>query len=278
MQAPSERQSLDDMFGALEKRLVSLQGKWALITGASSGIGKATACVLATLGCNIIVVARREAKLNEIAEAVAARGLQVEVQCVSGDVCSDELYEKLEASGALAKVDFLVNNAGLARGKATAAEALISDWDEMMNANCMGAFRMVRAVLPGMIERGTGHIVSTGSIAGLENYEGGTVYCASKHALHAFMRSLRYETYNKNVRTTIVAPGFVGAGTEFSETRFKGDVEQAAKVYTNMEELSAADVAAQIVFALQQPAHVNLDMIHVMPTCQGGATRIHRGA
>ena len=147
-----------------------------------------------------------------------------------------------------------------------------------MNANCMGAFRMVRAVLPGMIERGSGHIITTGSIAGMESYEGGTVYCASKHAVHAFMKSLRYETYDKNIRTTVVAPGFVGAGTEFSETRFKGDTEAAAATYTNMKELSAADVAQTILFTLRQPPHVNLDMVHIMPTCQGGATRIHRAA
>merc|ERR1711871_609117 len=140
----------------------------------------------------------------------------------------------------------------------------------------MGAFRVARACLPGMIERGSGHIISTGSIAGLESYEGGSVYCASKHALHAFMKSLRYETYNKNIRTAIVAPGFVGAGTEFSQVRFKGDNATAAGVYTGMEELSAADIAAQILFALRQPPHVNVDMLHVMPTCQGGATRIHR--
>merc|ERR1711934_783820 len=129
----------------------------------------------------------------------------------------------------------------------------------MMNANCIGAFRMVRTVLPGMIERGSGHIITTGSIAGLEAYENGTVYCASKHAVHAFMKALRYETYDKNVRTTVVAPGFVGAGTEFSEVRFHGDKGKAAAVYDQFQELSAADIAAQIVFTLQQPAHVNLD-------------------
>lgn len=202
----------------------------------------------------------------------------MEVQLAVGDVCSDELYKKLEDMGILDKVDFLINNAGLARGKDRAHEAKLSDWDEMMNANCNGAFRMVRTVLPGMIERKSGHIISTGSIAGLESYEGGSVYCASKHALHAFMKALRYETYSHNVRTTIVAPGFVGAGTEFSETRFHGDGEAAKAVYTNMQELSAADVAGSIVFTLRQPPHVNLDLVHIMPTCQGGATRIHRSS
>jgi len=275
MALPSERQSLDDMFNAAS-RLVPLAGKTALITGASSGIGKATACALATQGCNLVLVARRKEKLEEIAAAVAERGLGVTVELAVGDVCNDDLYAQLEANGCLGKVDFLINNAGLARGKERVESAILSDWDEMMQANCSGAFRMVRAVLPGMIERGSGHVVSTGSIAGLESYEGGSVYCASKHALHAFMKALRYETYDKNIRTTIVAPGFVGAGTEFSEVRFHGDADKAKATYNNMQELSAADVAASILFTLQQPPHVNLDMMHIMPTCQGGATRIHR--
>merc|ERR1711871_616901 len=266
----SERQTLDDMFNSAS-RLMDLTGKTALVTGASSGIGKATACALAANGVNLILVARREEKLQEIAAAVSERKLPVTVEIVVGDVVSDGLYKELEEKGHLERVDMLINNAGLARGKASCAEAEISDWEEMMNANCNGAFRMVRAVLPGMIARGSGHIVSTGSIAGLESYEGGSVYCASKHALHAFMKALRYETYSHNVRTTIVAPGFVGAGTEFSETRFHGDGEAAKAVYTNMQELSAADVAGSIVFTLRQPPHVNLDLVHIMPTCQGGA-------
>merc|ERR1719502_675649 len=118
-----------------------------------------------------------------------------------------------------------------------------------------------------MIERGGGHIISTGSIAGLEPYEGGSVYCATKHAVHAFMKTLRYETYAKNIRCTTVAPGFVGEGTEFSEVRFHGDKEKASSVYDKMQELRATDVAAQIVWALRQPSHVCLDLIHVMPTC-----------
>jgi NADP-dependent 3-hydroxy acid dehydrogenase YdfG len=266
------------MFAAAA-RLVPLAGKTAMITGASSGIGKATACALATAGCNLILVARREEKLQEIATAVQERGLPVTVDIAAGDVCSEELYTMLEERGYLSQVDFLINNAGLAKGKEQAHEARLEDWETMMNANCMGAFRMIRTVLPGMIERGSGHIISTGSIAGLEAYEGGTVYCASKHALHAFMKVLRYETYDKNVRTTIVAPGFVGAGTEFAQTRFAGEADMADKAnatYVGYQELSAADVAASIIFALQQPAHVNLDMVHIMPSAQGGATRIHR--
>ena len=147
-----------------------------------------------------------------------------------------------------------------------------------MDANCMGTFRLVNELIPRMAKRGGGHVVATGSIAGLEAYEGGAVYCASKHALHAFMKALRYETHKSNVRCTVVAPGFVGEGTEFSEVRFKGDQAKAAATYEDMQELKATDVSAQILWAVRQPAHVCLDMIHVMPTCQGGATRIHRAS
>merc|ERR1712150_263869 len=133
----------------------------------------------------------------------------------------------------------------------------------MGDANCLAAFRLVNEVLPGMFARGGGHVISIGSIAGHEAYEGGSVYCATKFAMHAFMKSLRYETYSKNVRCTVVAPGFVGEGTEFAEVRFKGDQDKAAATYKGMQELRATDVAAQIVWAIRQPNHVCLDMIHV---------------
>lgn len=258
--------------------LVDIKGKWALVSGASSGIGKATACALAACGCNVYLVARRKDKLEEIKTEIDKRSLGVEVKVVDGDVNADETYEKLKKAGATETVDFLVNNAGLAVGKDPVGSANLQDWKTMMDANCFGAFRLANEVLPGIIARGGGHVIMTGSIAGLEAYEGGSVYCASKHAAHAFMKALRYETYAKNVRCTVVAPGFVGEGTEFSEVRFKGDQDKVAATYAGMQELRATDVAAQIVWALRQPANVCLDMIHVMPTCQGGATRIHRQA
>jgi len=258
--------------------LVDIKGKWALVSGASSGIGKATACALAACGCNVYLVARRKDKLEEIKTEIDKRSLGVEVKVVDGDVNADETYEKLKKAGATETVDFLVNNAGLAVGKDPVGSANLQDWKTMMDANCFGAFRLANEVLPGIIARGGGHVIMTGSIAGLEAYEGGSVYCASKHAAHAFMKALRYETYAKNVRCTVVAPGFVGEGTEFSEVRFKGDQDKVAATYVGMKELRATDVAAQIVWALRQPEHVCLDMIHVMPTCQGGATRIHRQA
>ena len=270
----AKQQEYDDLFDAVQE--VSVRGKTALITGCSSGIGKAAACALAAAGVNLILVARRAEKLQDLKQQVEKRRLGVEVTVVPGDVCDSKLYDDLAALNV--SVDILVANAGLARGKDEVGAAALNDWIEMMSANCMGTFRLVNAFLPGMAERGCGHVIATGSIAGLESYEGGSVYCASKHALHAFMKALRYETYAKNIRCTVVAPGFVGEGTEFSAVRFKGDGAKAAATYENMKELRASDVAAQILWAVRQPAHVNLDMIQIMPTCQGGATRVHRSA
>lgn len=242
----------DQLFASVTNE-VSIAGKTALITGCSSGIGKAAACALAASGVNLVLVARRADKLDELQKQIIRRFPDVKVVLVPGDVSKDKLYQDLEKSGCCETIDFLIANAGLARGKEPVGQAGLSDWQEMMDANCMGTFRLVNMLLPFMEERGFGHIIATGSIAGHEAYEGGSVYCASKHALHAFMKALRYETYKKNVRCTVVAPGFVGEGTEFSEVRFKGDQLKAAAVYDNMEELKATDVSAQIVWALKQP-------------------------
>jgi len=258
--------------------LTDITGKWALVTGSSSGIGKATACALAACGCNVALMARRRESLEQIQGEILKRCPNVQVKLVVGDVGSDEIYTQLKDQGILEDTDFLINNAGLARGKDPVGTSSLQDWKEMLDTNCLAAFRLTNEVIPHMAKKGAGHVFMTGSIAGLEAYEGGSVYCASKTAAHAFMKCLRYETHTKNIRCTVVAPGFVGEGTEFSEVRFHGDKQMAEAVYTNMQELKATDVAAQIVWAVRQPQHVCLDMIHVMPTCQGGATRIHRVA
>lgn len=271
-------QDFDALFSAgREAQLQDLTGRWALISGASSGIGKAAACALAALGCNVSLLARRADKLEEIKAEIQRRALPVEVRVVVGDVCADSTYEALHKAGCLTDIDFLVNNAGLARGKDEVGKASLADWREMFEANCFGAFRLVNEAIPAMVARGGGHVITTGSIAGMEPYEGGSVYCATKHAVHAFMKALRYETISKNIRCTVVAPGMVGEGTEFSAIRFHGDEAKAAAVYADVQELRATDVAAQIVWVLRQPPHVCLDFVQIMPTCQGGATRIHRG-
>ena len=207
--------SYDTLFAAAPSS--PLAGKRALITGASSGIGKATACALAQEGCNLVLVARRSDRLRELQQEVQRRLPDISVEVVVGDVTQDKLFNDLQQSGHLDNIDILVNNAGGAFGKDRVLDASVSDWQGMLSSNCLGAFRMVHAVLPAMVKRGAGHIISTGSIAGIEAYEGGSVYCAAKHALHAFMEALRYETYETGVRCTVVAPGNVGEGTEFSE-------------------------------------------------------------
>jgi len=270
----ADDQSFDDLFAGPPLRDIS--GKWAIVSGASSGIGKSAACLLAVAGCNLALVARRQGHLDEISQEIKRRYPSLEVVVIAGDVSADETYALLKSSGVLDKADFLINNAGLAKGTDRIGSASMADWKQMMDCNCLGAFRMVNEVLPGMIERGGGHIVTTGSVAGMECYEGGSVYCASKFAMHAFMKTLRYETYSKNIRCTVVAPGAVGAGTEFSLVRL-GDAEKASAVYKGIEELKSSDVAAQIVWAIRQPANVNVDMVHMMPTAQGGVgPRIHR--
>ena len=270
-------QGYDALF-SLDSQQVPINGKTALISGCSSGIGKATACALAAAGCDLILVARRADKLDELRGEILKRRPDAKVDVCVGDVCDDALYENLRARHLHEKVDILVANAGLAAGKETVGSAAISDWQTMMDANCMGAFRLINLIVPEMERNGGGHIVATGSIAGLEPYEGGSVYCASKAALHSFMKALRYETHSKNVRVTVLAPGLVGEGTEFSEVRFKGDGSKAAATYKGFSELRSTDCAAQILWALRQPAHVNIDMLHVMPTSQGGATRLHRAS
>ena len=269
-----KRQGFDLLFKPTTTQ--NLAGKTALITGASAGIGKATACAFAAEGVNLVLVARRMDKLLEIKEEVKSRKLPVTVTCIAGDCAGDSVYETLREQQLADKIDICVANAGCALGKDPVATAQVGDWATMMEANCIGAFRTIRAVLPGMIARGGGTVIATGSIAGIESYEGGSVYCASKHALHAFMQALRFETYSKNIRVAVVAPGAVGEGTEFSEVRFKGDKATAAKTYENIQELKATDVASQILHVARAPAHVNIDMVVLKPTCQGSATRISR--
>lgn len=272
-------QSFDSLFDAgLDLGLQPLAGRKALITGASSGIGKATACALASCGVNLVLVARREERLTEIAEEISRRGLGVDVKILVGDVADDAaLYDQVATMATAADApDIVIANAGGALGKAFVGEEELDDVRTMLDVNVFGAIRTVRALLPSMVARQCGHIMFIGSIAGLESYEGGSSYCASKAAIHAFAKALRYETYGSGVRVTNVAPGFVGEGTEFSAVRFKGDESKAAATYTGFEELRATDIACQLLWALRQPERVNVDLLHVMPSSQGGATRIKR--
>lgn len=244
----------------------------ALITGASAGIGRATARLLAKRGNNLVLLARREDQLFELAKEIKSAH-NVHVDVVVGDVCSVEISKAIAS-----KVTLLVNNAGVALGRDYVHTGSVADWETMLQTNCQGTFALTRQVLTSMIDHNRGHIIFIGSIAGIEAYEGGSVYCATKHAIHAFARALRYETHTLPIKVSLVAPGFVDQGTEFSTVRFGGDRKKAREVYTNMDALSADDVANVIDWVYSQPAHVCLDFVQVMPQCQGSVTRIHRNA
>jgi NADP-dependent 3-hydroxy acid dehydrogenase YdfG len=239
--------------------------KTAVITGASSGIGAATARALAGEGHRTILGARRLDRLEELAAEIGGEAIVLDVT----DPASVESF--VAAVGAC---DVLVNNAGGALGLDSIAEAVEEKWLTMYESNVMGQMRMTRALLSKLIESGDGHVVGITSIAAIEPYVGGAGYNAAKHAQRAMLRVLRQELLGEPVRVTEVAPGMVE--TEFSLVRFDGDEDAAAKVYEGMRPLSAEDVAECIRWALTQPPHVNIDEIIVRPRDQATATSVHR--
>jgi NADP-dependent 3-hydroxy acid dehydrogenase YdfG len=238
------------------------QKRIAVVSGASSGIGEATARTLAAQGFHVVPVARRADRLNALAAEIGGTP-------VVADVTSDEDVAAL-ARG-LDRVDVLVNNAGGARGLASVADADLAHWRWMWETNVLGTLRMTRALLPKLIESGDGLIITVTSIAAMEIYDGGAGYTAAKHAQGALHRTLRGELLGKPVRLTEIAPGAVE--TEFSLVRFDGDQQRADSVYTGMTPLVAADIAEVIGFVAARPAHVNLDQIIIRPRDQASATR-----
>ncbi|OBK10676.1 SDR family NAD(P)-dependent oxidoreductase [Mycobacterium asiaticum] len=234
----------------------------AVVTGASSGIGEATAKTLAAQGFYVVSVARRADRINALAAETGG-------SAVVADVTSDEDVAAL-ARG-LDRVDVLVNNAGGARGLAPVADADLEHWRWMWETNVLGTLRVTRALLPRLIDSGDGLIVTVTSIAALEIYDGGAGYTAAKHAQGALHRTLRGELLGKPVRLTEIAPGAVE--TEFSLVRFDGDQQRAEAVYAGMTPLVAADVAEVIGFVAARPSHVNLDQIIIRPRDQASATR-----
>lgn len=234
----------------------------AVVTGASSGIGEATAKVLAAQGFHVVPVARRADRIEALAAEVGGTG-------VVADVTKDDDVAALARQ--LDRVDVLVNNAGGAKGLAPVAEADMEHWRWMWETNVLGTLRMTRALLPKLIESGDGLIVTVTSIAALEIYDGGAGYTAAKHAQGALHRTLRGELLGKPVRLTEIAPGAVE--TEFSLVRFDGDEQRADAVYSGMTPLVAADVAEVIGFVASRPSHVNLDQIIIRPRDQASATR-----
>ena len=238
------------------------QKRVAVVSGASSGIGEATARTLAAQGFQVVAVARRADRINALAA-------EIDGVPVVADVTSDQDVAALVRG--LDRVDVLVNNAGGARGLASVAEADLEHWRWMWETNVLGTLRLTRALLPKLIESGDGLIITVTSIAALEIYDGGAGYTAAKHAQGALHRTLRGELLGKPVRLTEIAPGAVE--TEFSLVRFDGDQQRADSVYSGMTPLVAADIAEVIGFVAARPAHVNLDQIIIRPRDQASATR-----
>lgn len=237
----------------------------AVVTGASAGIGEATAKTLASQGFHVIAVARRADRIRRLADEIGGTA-------VVADVTDDAAVEALAAG--LSRVDVLINNAGGARGLEPVAEANLENWRWMWETNVIGTLRVTRALLPKLIESGNGLIVTVTSIAAMEVYDGGSGYTAAKHAQGALHRTLRGELLGKPVRLTEIAPGAVQ--TEFSLVRFGGDEQRADAVYTGITPLAAADVAEVIGFVASRPSHVNLDQIIIRPRDQASASRFNR--
>jgi NADP-dependent 3-hydroxy acid dehydrogenase YdfG len=242
--------------------LADAQQRVAVVTGASSGIGEATAKNLAAQGFHVVPVARRADRINALATEIAGTP-------VVADVTNEDDVAALAAG--LDRVDVLVNNAGGAKGLAPVAAADLEHWRWMWETNVLGTLRVTRALLPKLIESGDGLIVTVTSIAALEIYDGGAGYTAAKHAQGALHRTLRGELLGKPVRLTEIAPGAVE--TEFSLVRFDGDQQRAEAVYSGMTPLLAADIAEVIGFVASRPPHVNLDQIVIRPRDQASATR-----
>ena len=254
---------------------MNLKGKIVFITGASSGIGAATALAFAAQGARLLLAARRTDKLAETAALAMQQGAEA-VYTVALDVRDRAAVAQTvaELPEEWAAIEILVNNAGLSRGLEKLYAGNIDDWEEMLDTNVKGLLYVTRAVVPGMVERGSGHVVNLGSVAGELTYPNGAVYCASKAAERSINDGLRMDLLGTPVRVTTVDPGMVE--TEFSLVRFHGDAERAAKVYKNMQPLTAADIADAILWAADRPAHVNIARILMTPVRQANSILIHR--
>ena len=253
----------------------SVKGKVVFITGASSGIGAATAAAFAAEGARLLLGARRAGRLAQVASMALAKGAEA-VHSVHMDVRNRHVVQRTidELPSEWAEIDVLINNAGLSRGLEKLYTGRYEDWDEMIDTNVKGLLYVTRAVVPGMVVRGRGHVVNLGSMAGDIAYPNGAVYCGSKAAVHFINDGLRQDLLGTPVRVSCVDPGLVE--TEFSQVRFHGDSARAAKVYHGMTPLMAEDIADAIVWAVTRPAHVNIARITLSAVDQANSLLVHR--
>ena len=245
--------------------------KIALVTGATAGIGKATAEVFAQNGWNVIITGRRKERLDEF-----SGNLKEDYKIDVYELCFDvrDLKQVEQAIKSLPekwqKINVLVNNAGLAVGLHPIHEGVVDDWDRMIDTNIKGLLYVTRTIAPMMVKNGTGHIINIGSIAGKETYANGNVYCATKHAVDALNKGMRIDLVQHGIKVTAINPGMVE--TEFSIVRFKGDEERAKKVYMGLKPLAPQDIAETVFWVASRPAHVNINDIIIMPAVQANAT------
>jgi len=245
----------------------------AFITGATSGIGKATAKLFAQHNINLIVCGRRSEKLNALREELSSL---TKVHTLQFDVRNKEDVQKaiLSLPNEFKQIDILINNAGNAHGLSSIQEGNIDDWDAMIDGNVKGLLYVSKAIVPQMVARKNGFIVNIGSIAAKEVYPNGNVYCASKHAVDAINKGMRIDLNKHNIRVAGIHPGAVE--TEFSDVRFKGDTQKAKTVYQGYKALQAKDIADIIHFVVTRPYHVNIEDLVVYPTAQATATILNK--
>lgn len=249
-----------------------LQDKWVVITGATSGIGKACAELFAEAGAHLVLTGRRLDRLETLGDDLE-KTYSIQTKISSFDVRDRDACAQF-VNNLSHPVDILINNAGLAVGKDPVYKADFEDWDRMIDTNVKGLLTMTRLIAPGMKERNNGHIINIGSVAGHEAYAGGVVYCATKHAVDAITKSTKKDLHGTAIRVGSVSPGLVE--TEFSNVRFKGDDDSADEVYEGLKPLTGKDIAEIVLFMASRPDHVNIMDSIVYPVQQSAATMVDR--
>ena len=252
-----------------------LKDKTILITGASSGIGKACAELFAKEKANLILTARRIDRVKNLANRLEKKN-KINTKCIKLDVRNYEQVEEAISSlkSTWKKIDFLINNAGLSRGLDKIYEGKKEDWDEMIDTNIKGLAFVTRHVVPLMVKRKKGHIINIGSTAGHEVYPGGNIYAATKFAVNALSQSTRLDVLDKGIKVTSIDPGMVE--TEFSLVRFRGNKERAKNVYKGLKPLTPKDIAEAVIFCSTRPNHVNINQVILTPLAQASSTQVYR--